>query len=50
LAAYVWYALANNGGEKKAKKALKELASEMSAEQIAEAQTRVANWKPTSSK
>jgi TonB family protein len=49
LAAYVWYALANNSGEKKANKALKELTSKMSPEQITEAQTRVANWKPTPS-
>jgi TonB family protein len=50
VTAYMWYALAQRGGEKKSDKPLKKLTSKMTPEQLAEAQARVANWKPAPAK
>ncbi len=50
VSAYTWYALALRAGEKKASTPLKDLASKMTPEQLAEAQARVETWKPTEPK
>jgi TonB family protein len=44
VTAYMWYALARRGGYKRSEKALKEVASRMTPDQLAEAQKRVEGW------
>jgi len=44
VSAYMWYALARQGGYKRSEKALKEVASRMTPDQLAEAQKRVESW------
>jgi hypothetical protein len=44
VAAYMWYALSKRAGGKQGEQMLKVLASEMSAAQLAEAETRVNYW------
>jgi TonB family protein len=46
IAAYMWYSLADNSHFKDAHKRLKKLASQMSSEDIVEAQKRAQNWHP----
>ena len=44
VSAYMWYALSKRSGGKQGERMLKVLAAEMSAEQLGEADTRVASW------
>ena len=44
VSAYVWYALAESGGETKARARLRELESQLTPAQLAQAKSRVATW------
>lgn len=44
VSAYVWYALAEWGGDTKARDRLKELDSQLTPDQLAEAKSRAATW------
>jgi TonB family protein len=44
VSAYLWYALSKQSGGKEGERMLKVLAAEMTAEQLGEAETRVAYW------
>ncbi len=48
--AYMWYTLAQRGGEKQSAKALKKLKSEIRPDQLQAGQVLVDGWKPTTTK